>query len=63
VAIELLCSAQALDLRAPERLGALTAKAYARVRELVPFAGSEVPYPADLEPLVALVRSGSLAAV
>jgi histidine ammonia-lyase len=61
VAIELLCSAQALDLRAPERLGALTSQAYRRVRELVPFAGSEVPYPVDLEPLVALVRSGSLA--
>jgi histidine ammonia-lyase len=62
VAIELLCSAQALDLRTPERLGALTAEAYARVRELLPFAGSEVPYPADLEPLVGLVRSGLIAA-
>jgi histidine ammonia-lyase len=62
VAIELLCSAQALELRAPDRLGGLTARAYARVRELVPFAGSAVPYPADLEPLVALVGSGSLAA-
>lgn len=62
VAIELLCSAQALDLRAPEKLGAVTKEAYARVRDLVPFAGSQTPYPADLEPLVALVRSGSIAA-
>jgi histidine ammonia-lyase len=62
VAIELLCSAQALDLRPAEKLGALTADAYARVRELVAFAGPETPYPADLEPLVALVRSGSIAA-
>jgi histidine ammonia-lyase len=62
VAIELLCSAQALELRAPERLGVRTARAFDRVRELVPFAGSAVPYPVDLEPLVALVRSGSLAA-
>jgi histidine ammonia-lyase len=62
VAIELLCSAQALDLGAPQRLGALTAKAHTRVRELIPFAGSEMPYPADLEPLVALVRSGLVAA-
>jgi histidine ammonia-lyase len=62
VAIELLCSAQALDLRAPERLGALTAQAHARIREVIPFAGPQVPYPADLEPLVALVRSGSIAA-
>jgi histidine ammonia-lyase len=63
VAIELLCSAQALDLRAPGQLGAMTARLYARVRELVPFAGSEVPYPADLEPLVAFVRSGLIASV
>ncbi|HEY3729053.1 MAG TPA: aromatic amino acid lyase [Solirubrobacteraceae bacterium] len=62
VAIELLCSSQALDLRAPERLGALTGRAYDRVRELIPFAGSRMPYPADLEPLSALVRSGSVAA-
>ncbi len=62
VAIELLCSAQALQLRAPKRLGRLTASAYARVRELVPFVGSAAPYPADLEPVVALVASGSLTA-
>lgn len=62
VAIELLCSAQALDLRAPKRIGELTAQAYARVRELVPFASIKTPYPADLEPLVALVRDGSVAA-
>jgi histidine ammonia-lyase len=62
VAIELLCASQALDLRAPRTLGVLTAQAHARIRELVPFAGSKVPYPADLEPLVALVRSGSIAA-
>jgi histidine ammonia-lyase len=60
VAIELLCAAQALDLRAPEKLGALTGRAFAHVRELIPFAGSAVPYPSDLEPLVALVRSGSV---
>jgi histidine ammonia-lyase len=63
VAIELLCAAQAVDLRAPERLGELTGRAFAEVRKLVPFAGSTVPYPGDLEPLVALVRSGSVAAV
>ncbi|MFL5860252.1 MAG: histidine ammonia-lyase [Solirubrobacteraceae bacterium] len=61
VAIELLCAAQALDLRPPENLGALTERAFAHVRELVPFAGAAAPYPRDLEPLVALVRSGSVA--
>jgi histidine ammonia-lyase len=62
VAIELLCAAQALDLRTPERLGGLTGQAFARVRELVSFAGSAAPYPSDLEPLVALVRSGAIGA-
>ncbi|HTU94641.1 MAG TPA: aromatic amino acid lyase [Solirubrobacteraceae bacterium] len=61
VAIELLCAAQAVDLRAPNPLGALTGQAYAHVRRLIPFAGAETPYPHDLEPLVALVRSGSVA--
>jgi histidine ammonia-lyase len=60
-AIELLCAAQALELRASQRLGALTQRAFALVRELTPFAGSGVPYPSDLEPLVALVRSGAIA--
>jgi histidine ammonia-lyase len=60
VAVELLCAAQALDLRAPEELGALTRRAFAQVRALIPFAGSGVPYPSDLEPLVDLVRSGSI---
>jgi histidine ammonia-lyase len=61
VAIELLCATQALELRASQRLGALTRRAFAHVRELTPFAGSDVPYPSDLEPLVALVRSGAIA--
>jgi histidine ammonia-lyase len=61
LAIELLCAAQALDLRRPPRLGAVSARARALVRELVPFADAATPYPADLEPLVDLVRSGALA--
>jgi histidine ammonia-lyase len=35
LAIELVCAAQAVDLAGPERLGAGTGAAYARVRELV----------------------------
>jgi histidine ammonia-lyase len=61
VAISLLCSAQALDLRRPPALGAVTGRVRALVRERVPFAGPGVPYPSDLEPLVELVRSGALA--
>jgi histidine ammonia-lyase len=61
VAIELICSTQAVDLRKPTRLGALTAAARDQVRERVRFAGADVPYPADPEPVVELVRSGRLA--
>jgi histidine ammonia-lyase len=61
VAIELICSVQAVDLRKPPRLGALTADARERVRERVRFAGPDAPYPADPEPVVELVRSGALA--
>jgi histidine ammonia-lyase len=62
LAVGLLCAAQALDLRRPPSLGAATAYAREQVRELVPFAGAGTPYPADLEPLTGLVRSGALAA-
>jgi len=61
LAIGLMISAQALDLRAPERLGAVTGAVRELVRERVAFAGPGDPYPADLEPLVALVGSGALA--
>jgi histidine ammonia-lyase len=61
LAIGLLCSAQALDLRSPPALGAVTARAREDVRSLVPFVAARTPYPADLEPLVGLVRRGALA--
>lgn len=59
VAIELLVAAQACDLRA-ESLGAGTAWAHAKIREVVPFVGEGDPLP-DLEPLVRLVRDGAFA--
>jgi histidine ammonia-lyase len=61
LAVCLLCAAQALDLRPPARLGAITALAHAEIRSLVPFAGAATPYPADLEPLTRWVRSPALA--
>jgi histidine ammonia-lyase len=61
LAISLLTSAQALDLRKPERLGAATGRVRALVRERVAFVGPD-NYPVDLEPIVDLVRSGALAA-
>lgn len=60
VAIELVVACQAIDLRGRPRLGAGTAPAHERLRELVPFKGEGEPIPQDLEPVVALVRSGSL---
>jgi histidine ammonia-lyase len=61
VAIELLCSAQAIELRDAGRLGSLTTRGLRLVRDVVAFAGRDQPYPSDLEPLVGLVRSGVLA--
>ncbi len=61
LAVCLLCAAQALDLRSPTALGAASSRARAQVRALIPFAGPGTPYPADLEPLTELVRSGALA--
>jgi histidine ammonia-lyase len=62
-AIELVVAAQAIDLRhpAPQHwpLGKHTGSAYRMVRALVPFMQGEGTLPADLEPLVDLVRSGA----
>jgi len=57
-AVELTIAAQAVDLREQPTLGTGTARAYAHVRELVPFTDAGETVPADLEPLVELVRSG-----
>lgn len=60
VAVELLLAAQACDLRGAE-LGAGTGRAHAAVRRVVPFVGEGDGLP-EVEPLVALVSSGTLAA-
>lgn len=60
VAVELTIVAQAVDLRGRPTLGAGTARAYAVVRERVPFTAEGETLPPDLEPLVALARSGVL---
>jgi histidine ammonia-lyase len=59
VSIELVLACQAVDLR-EARLGSGTQRAYELVRKRVPFMGEGDPLPADLEPVVELVRSGAL---
>jgi histidine ammonia-lyase len=58
VAIELVVAARALDLRAVAQLGAGTAAAHRMVRDRIAATSEGEPVPADLEPLVELVRSG-----
>ena len=57
LAIGLVCSTQAVDLRAAGPLGVGTGRLHAAVRERQPFVGSTT-FPADLEPLVGLVAAG-----
>ena len=62
-AVELTVAAQAIDLRQPEGARSAEARrAFERVRELVPFTAAGEPLPPDLQPVVDLVRSGSLGA-
>ncbi|MEM3566033.1 MAG: histidine ammonia-lyase [Candidatus Bathyarchaeia archaeon] len=58
IAIELLCAAQAIDIRGPEKLGRGTRKAFRKVREVVPPLGEDRPLNPDIEKLKALVESG-----
>jgi histidine ammonia-lyase len=57
VAIELVIACQAVDLRGRPALGAGTSRVYELVRERVPFTAEGETIPADLEPVVELVRS------
>jgi histidine ammonia-lyase len=61
-AIELVVAAQAMDLRGSAPWGRGTTRIHGSVREVVPFMDAGSPVPDDLEPVVALVRSGRLAA-
>lgn len=62
VALELIVSAQAIDLRGgPARLGAGTARAYAVVREYARTLTDETEWNADTEGLARFVGDGALA--
>jgi histidine ammonia-lyase len=58
VAIELVVAAQAVELRDPPALGAGTRRIFELVRERVPFTPRGAALPADLEPVLDLIRSG-----
>jgi histidine ammonia-lyase len=60
VAIELVVAAQAVDLRKPPQLGVATGRALRHIRERIAFSGEGEPIPQDLEPIVELIRSGTL---
>jgi histidine ammonia-lyase len=60
LAIELVIAAQAIDLRGAQPLGTGTRVAYELVRSVAAFTGEGEALPADLEPLVELLRSGRL---
>jgi histidine ammonia-lyase len=62
VANELVVAAQAIDLRSTTGLGVGPRRAHALVRGLVPRTNRGDPPPSDLRPLVAMIRSGRLAA-
>ena len=60
LAIELLCSAQALDFRRPFKSGPGVEAAHAAVRAHVPFREADASFTADLVACTELVRSGAL---
>ncbi|MDQ2982914.1 MAG: aromatic amino acid lyase [Actinomycetota bacterium] len=60
LAIGLVISAQAIDLRGKPRLGKGTGRAYELVRERIPFTGKGDALPQDLEPVRELIRTGAL---
>ena len=61
LAVEALCAAQALELRAPLTPGPATGAVLRRVRREVPFKEEDSFLAPDLEAAEALVRSGELA--
>jgi histidine ammonia-lyase len=60
VALEALCAAQGLDLRAPLSPGPASAAALAAIRQEVPFLEADRLLKRDVDAAVELVRSGAL---
>lgn len=62
VAIELLCAAQALDLRGMAGLGRGTAAAHAAIRAHVPYVKADTALNPHIERIAGMIREGSLLA-
>ena len=60
LAIELICSAQALDLRGPSKPGKGTRAAYNKIREGVPMVREDRMLSRDIEALTKLVSDGGI---
>jgi histidine ammonia-lyase len=60
LAIELMCSAQALEFLRPLRAGDGVEAAFATVRRVIPFAKRDRLFHDDVQTAIALVRSGQL---
>jgi histidine ammonia-lyase len=62
LAVEILCAAQAIDLRSPKRLGRGTQAAYEKVREVVPFLEVDRVVAVDIEAILALEGNDDIVA-
>jgi len=62
LAIELLCAAQGIDLRAPHRPGAALADAHATLRAAVPHLADDRPVGDDVGRVRALLDEGAITA-
>lgn len=60
VAIQLLCGAQALDFRKPQKPGTGVAAAYEVIRSVVPFMETDRPLYPDIEQVLELVQTGAI---
>jgi histidine ammonia-lyase len=60
IAIELLCAAQAIDIRGPEKLGKRTRKAYTIIRKIAPPVREDRPLNKDIENIKQAIRNSAL---
>jgi histidine ammonia-lyase len=60
LSFELLCGAQAAEIRSPDLLGSPTKRAFSLVREIVPYLSYDICLTDYLEGLAALIKTGRL---